>query len=372
MTFLYSAHQGRSEDTARYFRISGPAATTITTISANGLVTWTNAATNVTCTFQIASNLAGGTNWADYVQEPVSNHVMTVRLFDLNPPSGMALIPAGSFTMGDTFGEGAAAELPTHKVYVSAFYMDRYEVTHALWETVRTWAVTNGYSFDNPGAGKAVNHPVQSINWYDMVKWCNARSEKENRTPAYYTDAGLTTIYKSGKVDPYVKWDAGYRLPTEAEWEKAGRGGANGQRFPWADTNSIAHNRANFFSYWETTVPFYDYDLSTTNGYHPTYHVGSEPYTAPVGSFAPNGYGLYDMAGNMWEWCWDWYRGNYYSSSPGTDPHGPATGANRVGRGGGNDDYAGYCRTASRYFAFPPEGMNVLWGFRALLPAGQP
>jgi len=285
-----------------------------------------------------------------------------------NVPPGMALVPTGSFTMGDTFGEGAVRELPTHKVYVSGFYMDRYEVTKALWDTVKTWADTNGYAFDNAGGGKDFNHPVQSINWYDMVKWCNARSQMESRTPAYYTDYGLTTIYKISKVEPYVKWDSGYRLPTEAEWEKAGRGGAGGHRFPWSDVETISHERANFYSYWEGGTNFYFYDLSATEGYHPTYFVDPEPYTAPVGSFAPNGYGIHDMAGNMWEWCWDWYKANYYSSSPGTDPHGPATGANRVGRGGGNDDYAGYCRVASRYFAWAPEGMNVLWGFRTVLP----
>ena len=111
-------------------------------------------------------------------------------------PSGMAPIPSGSFTMGDAFNEGG---LPTNTVYLSAYYMDRTEVTKALWDEVYAWAINHDYQFDNAGMGKATNHPVQMMSWYDTVKWCNARSEKENRTPAYYTDAGLTLRYRTGR-----------------------------------------------------------------------------------------------------------------------------------------------------------------------------
>jgi hypothetical protein len=127
--------------------------------------------------------------------------------------TGMVLIPAGNFTMGDSFAEGQTNELPVHTVYVSAFYMDKYEVSKALWDDVKGLAFSHGYAFDNSGSGKATNHPVPIVSWYDVVKWCSARSEKEGRIPAYYTDAAQTTIYRTGQTNfenSWVKWNTGY------------------------------------------------------------------------------------------------------------------------------------------------------------------
>ena len=350
---------------ARFFRISGPAATTITAFRPDGTLVWSNALAGTNYTVQTCLSLPGGTNWVDYVQLPVTNGVNTNRVIDLNPPSGMALIPAGSFTMGDNL-DGDTSAQPLHTVYVSAFYMDKYDVTYALWQTVYNWATNHGYGFDYVGSGKAANHPVQTIDWYDCVKWCNARSQMEGKTPAYYTDATQTVVYRTGEVDVdnnSVKWNGGYRLPTEAEWEKAARGGASGQRFPWG--NTISESQANYYSY-----NGYAYDLSNT-GYNPTFATGNYPYTSPVNYFAPNGYGLYDMAGNVWQWCWDWY-GDYSSSSL-TDPRGPTIGqygSIRVLRGGGWGDYAIICRTANRHYGYPA-GEDGNMGFRSVLTPGQ-
>jgi formylglycine-generating enzyme required for sulfatase activity len=255
----------------------------------------------------------------------------------------MVLIPAGSFQMGDSFGDGFSDELPVHTVMVSAFTMDTFEVTKGLWDEVATWAAGSGYDIGaKDGDGKAADHPVYHVSWYEAVKWANARSEKEGLTPCYTVDG---SIYRTGQGDnPTCNWSAsGYRLPTEAEWEKAARGGAAGRRFPWSDTDEIQHSRANYHS-----DSSYSYDTSPTREYHPDGDTASMPYTSPVGSFAPNGYGLYDMAGNVWEWCWDWYGESTYASSPGSDARGPASGPARVLRGGGWFGYASGCRVSHR------------------------
>jgi formylglycine-generating enzyme len=285
------------------------------------------------------------------------------------PPLGMALIPAGSFTMGDTFNDGVGGSgspaLPLHTVHVSTFYVDKYEVTKALWDEVRRWSATNGYSFNNPGSGKAANHPVQTVSWYDVVKWCNARSQKEGRTPAYYTDAELIQVYKTGQRAPYVDWNAGYRLPTEAEWEKAARGGTSGHRFSWSDVETISHSQANYQSEGLDA-----YDISPTRGFHPTFNVGALPYTSPVGYFAENGYGLYDMTGNVFEWCWD--RNGAYSSDSQTDPRGSASGSYRALRGGSFGSTDGRYRVAYRNFINTPDATYNSVGFRSVLAPGQP
>jgi formylglycine-generating enzyme required for sulfatase activity len=348
----------------------------ISAFSNNGQLVATNLQPGTVAGIEWASTASGPwlTNWAGLETVAVdTNGVVQVAvpmfyrvrgLPQTNPPvppPGMALIPAGEFTMGDTFAEGWSAELPTHAVTVSAFYMDKYEVTKALWDGVYTWATNNGYFFVFGAQGKAANHPVQNVTWYDSVKWCNARSQKEGRTPAYYTDAAMTVVYKSGQVAPYVRWDVGYRLPTEAEWEKAARGGASGRRFPWGDT--ITHSLANYFS-----VTTYVYDISPTLAYHPTYADGVDPYTSPVGSFEANAYGLYDMAGNVWEWCWDWHGS--YGSGAQTDPRGAALSSARVFRGGSWTELARYCRSAYRNLD-GPWGKSYDLGFRSALPLGQ-
>lgn len=357
-----------------YYDVSAsvPPLTVAVQVSANGGATF--AVPAVSLTGDVGDGLQPGANrhlvWnagADWDGQFSSQVKFNIVVSDSYVPSGMVLIPGGGFQMGTpNSADGGSVELPVHTVSVSRFYMDRYEVKKQLWDDVRAWGLTHGYTDIPAGSGKGATHPVQSISWYSMVKWCNARSEKENLVPCYYTTDAQTpaAIYKTGNVNvtnAQVKWSSiGYRLPTEAEWEKAARGGSNAQRFPWGPT--ITHSQANYES---STI--HSYDTSPTRGYHPTYAVNGTPYTSPVGSFAPNGYGLYDMAGNVNEWCWDWYGSSYYNTSPSTDPQGPPSGSNRVLRGGSWYISAFYCRAAGRNgFASPDRPYNFDYGFRCV------
>lgn len=369
---VYVSKQG-----VRFFRVQGPVESRITLFDSGGFITWTNAATNATFVLQSALGLGQGVNWYDYIRVPVTGPVTTLQVVAPNLPQNMAFIPAGSFEMGDAFNEGEVSERPVHTVQVSAFYMERYEVWNALWREVYAWATAHGYSFDNPGStypqpgpnyyDHGPTHPVQSINWYDAVKWCNARSERAGLSPAYYTNAAHTGVYRTGRMilsNAMVDWNAGYRLPTEAEWEKAARGGLSGRRFPWGDT--IGHTRAN---YWSIASA---YDVSATRGYHPDYQGQGFPYSNPVVLLGDNGYELFNVAGNVYEWCWDQYSGVGYGAAPVTDPRGPeVASASRRYRGGMwyNTAFAARCSYRS-YEAADKAGIYV--GLRCVLPAATP
>lgn len=194
----------------------------------------------------------------------------------LPPPEGMVLIPGGYFVMGsDSTGEN-----PKHRVWIDTFYMDKYEVTNRQYlEFVKATghprpAFIKDSSLNNP------NQPVVGVSYFDVL--C------------------------------YAKW-AGKRLPTEAEWEYAARGGLVDKDFPWGD--EMPFKKCNF-------APGGNLEA---DGYK---------YTSPVGRFPPNNFGLYDMAGNVWEWCADFYDSLYYRTSPDKNPTGPDSGYTRVLRGG--------------------------------------
>jgi formylglycine-generating enzyme required for sulfatase activity len=314
----------------------------------------------------------------------------------------MVYIPDGNFVMGDHFSpEGYPDELPLHAVLVDAFFMSKYEITNQQYCDYLNSAypgqikVVSGVVYassddpcDYPYCDMHSNHfqsqidyndvngtfsvrtkgepprdmsddPMVVVSWYGAVAYCNWRSQQEGYEACYDVN------------DPNWPCDfdkKGFRLATEAEWEYAARGGENSPyyRFPWGDT--ISHSQANYYSYWPGGSPYYPYDVSPTRGYHPDYK-DVMPYTAPVGSFSPNGYGLHDMAGNVWEWCNDWYDSNYYGASPYDNPQGPAVGTYRVLRGGGWYYHAYHCRVAYRIFHsdFFPGNRRYDFGFRIVL-----
>ena len=191
----------------------------------------------------------------------------------------------------------AKTETPAHKVFLDAFYIDVYEVTNAQY---KKFVDATGYKEPdswNSSKLNAPNQPVVRVSWYD--------------------------------ASAYAKW-AGKRLPTEAEWEKAARGGLPGKRYTWGDTWPPTGRAGNFC---DESYRKIDEQNHIIDGYDDGY-----AYSAPVGSFAPNRYGLYDMAGNVYEWCYDWYDAAYYTQSPNRNPTGPTFGEGHVIRGGSWDD----------------------------------
>jgi formylglycine-generating enzyme required for sulfatase activity len=244
------------------------------------------------------------------------------------PISGdMVRIQGGTFTMGSPASEVDRQdwEGPQHQVTVSGFYMGKYEVTQAEYQAVMG---------TNPSSFTGDRLPVEYVSWFDAVNYCNERSRKE----------GLSAAYTVNGTD--VSWNRnanGYRLPTEAEWEYACRA--------------------------ETNTPFNTGDNLTTSQAN---YDGNYPYnnnakgillntTTTVGSFAPNDWGLYDMHGNVWEWCWDWYES--YGSGAQADPVGAPSGTDRVFRGGSWINDAQFLRSANRLYITPSYRLNNL-GFR--------
>lgn len=240
----------------------------------------------------------------------------------MNTPENFVLIEGGTFEMGSPDTEAwRSGDETQHTVTVSDFYMSIYELTQKEYREV---------TGENPSSFSGDDLPVESISWLDAIRYCNARSQKENLTPVYTVDGQSVTWDRSAD---------GYRLPTEAEWEYACRAGTV---TPFNTENSISAEEANYYGHYPYEIEdnyFSQGNLSTKPGeYRQT--------TVAVSSFSPNKWGLYNMHGNVGEWVWDYYGA--YSTEAQNDPAGAESGTLRVYRGGGWNDFAKNMRSAYR------------------------
>jgi formylglycine-generating enzyme required for sulfatase activity len=267
--------------------------------------------------------------------------------------------------MGDHFGEGYSkdGEQPLHEVGLSSFWIDSTAVTNAEFSRfVRaTGYVTEAeelglsavFHLDYRGSRSAVEGRVDEALWWLVVRGADWRHP---RGPASDVEETLMQMHPVVHVSwndaqAYAQW-AGKRLPTEAEWEYAARGGLHGARFPWGDT----------------LMPEGRWQMNVWQGDFPTRNTVQDGHaaTAPVNAFSPNGFGLHQMAGNVWEWCQDRFDPTYYSWSSAQDPRGPEDGMSRVIRGGSYLCHASYChryRVAARS-SNTPESAAANTGFR--------
>lgn len=320
------------------------------------------------------------------------------RAGSLAAPEGMVWIPPGVFTMGGESSASPPHELPAHRVRVAGFFMDVHEVTNAEfakfvkvtgyvttaektpdWELLKQQLppgtekppaealVAGSIAFTPPDHAVSTDNIAQWWTWTPGASWQHPEGpgsdikgrEQHPVVHVSWDDAAA-----------YAKW-AGKRLPTEAEWEYASRGGLSGQRFTWG-SEKPTEETATKANIWQGEFPFRN---TKTDGYE---------RTAPVKSFEPNDYGLYDMAGNVWEWCSDWYRADAYAAAPALsenptgptdfwDPNEPYT-PKRVTRGGSFLCHVSYCesyRPAARRGTAVDSGMSHL-GFRCVRDEKQP
>ena len=231
----------------------------------------------------------------------------------------MVLVPGGEFSMGSKKDEGDDDEHPRHGVYLDAYFIDQYEVTVGQYKKFLTATSRRKPRYwDQVSLSDHAKKPVVGVSWHDAAAYC--------------------------------QW-TGRRLPTEAEWEKAARG-TEKRTYPWGDSDPTS-NRGNFGQDWDDSV-IYAEKLQPTG----SYEQGKSPY------------GMYDMAGNVWEWVADWYAKDYYKKSPKKNPTGPSSGTSKVLRGGSWDDNPATLRSAGR-IRISPSFRNAVFGFRCAQDAEQ-
>jgi len=352
-TYRVKAYAGANNsnyvEKTQAFPLSTPTNLSITPQSATSLkLTWTDTnqfeqgfkisrkVDNGAWQENIATVGANVTNWVDSSINNNAQYQYRIRAYYQSHysayssicehASSFVLVQGGTFQMG---GNVYSGEQPVHSVTLSSFLIGKYELTQSEWQTVMT-GNNNGISATPSSFSGNPNRPVERVSWYAAIVFCNRKSIQEGLTPCYAkggnTNPGNWGTMPTSSTD--TQWDAitcnwsanGYRLPTEAEWEFAARGG----------------NQSNA----------YTYSGSNTVGNVAWYSSNSGSRTHDVGTKAANELGIYDMSGNVWEWCWDWYGS--YSSSPSSNPRGPNSGSSRVLRGGSCYYYDVICRVAYR------------------------
>ena len=270
---------------------------------------------------------ASGRNACGFTFELSQSYIKTA-------PIDLVSIPGGTFQMGDTRGEGESDELPVRSVTVSSFRMSRYEVTQAQWQVVMG---------NNPsGFTNCPNCPVEYMSWYDVIDFCNRLSDREGRQRVYTGSGDNIT----------ANWSAnGYRLPTEAEWEYAAGGGATNRTRFGNGRDILDASEANFNASADLKQPYSNVGIYRQR-------------TMEVGSYISNQFGLYDMSGNVWEWCWDWHAP--YPSQLQSNPRGSSSGSRRVLRGGSWYDKPSWVRVAERGLT-SPDSRGTNFGFRVVV-----
>jgi len=271
---------------------------------------------------EVVNYLAAGLGWSvelqqkqQQVAQPTVSSAPVPQ--QVNTPQNMVYVEGGTFLMGS---ERDYWQKPVHEVTVSSFYMGKYEVTQKEYQAVMG---------SNPSDFRGNNRPVHKVSWYDAVEYCNRLSKKE----------GLTPCYSGSGDDITCNWNAnGYRLPTEAEWEYAARGGINKDDYIHSGSNDI---------------------------YKVAWYLINSRKTHYVGKKKANSLGIYDMSGNVYEWCWDWYDEAYYSKSPRNNPTGAASGSIRVCRGGSWISSLGDCTVSFRFY-YDPFSRYCNLGFRVV------
>jgi len=261
--------------------------------------------------------------------------IMVVASLVFSQKPEMVFVEGGQFYMGNDYS-GALDEKPEHKVVLNDFYISKYEVTFEMYDN---FCRSTGFPEPDDGGFGRDNNPVINVSWEGAIKYCNWLSTRFGYDKVYDLK-----IDSGGMVIQNVNWTAdGYRLPTEAEWEYVAKGGNSSQGFAYAGSNDPSEVA------W--------YTVSSGNAPH------------DVGTKKPNELQVYDMLGNAWEWCWDYYNPSYYGNSSETDPQGPATGDHRVYRGGNFNSDIEFIRVTRR-FALSPTLSSGLVGIRLVQNSG--